>query len=470
MAVPSSGELSLTGIALEMIQNTYQGYVTLNDGQNNLGTIIVGPTSNYPQPTGDNGFYSPIYALQAEDTHPNPLTGITRDTGTPFMGSDGNTARALADISLAGLSGGTVSPGLSRVASAQSPGNPGGAAPVTEAHAQTYLSTDPGGFVSAPGSTIMYTIFRGGSNGSGQHIIGAYIYSYGNSPPEVGSNKFAFSSPTGALSPGDPQSPLQEAPLSVVHPAPIGLNTSNPPANRPLSDPQPPAGPGARMSEFYAYDHDFVPVAPTGVHMGPALFTGPGGTTLHSYNIDLSDPTYAGGTVVNDFEEAYLIFAYKNGSSGPNSFRGDVQITSFSVNGTLEPFAAPFPNSPLEKWFTSTASPSSSTPLPATPANAITAYNNVKPSGLTTSIPSPGTTPTRWNHKPSGGTPSGSTGVSDPTGYIYAETSGGGLNKWYIARLQIANGTFTSNNVSVDVYRHGVNIGSLFVGVELSDD
>ena len=46
MAVPSSGELSLTGIALEMIQNTYQSYVTLNDGQNNVGDILVGPTSN----------------------------------------------------------------------------------------------------------------------------------------------------------------------------------------------------------------------------------------------------------------------------------------------------------------------------------------------------------------------------------------------------------------------------------------
>ena len=78
-----------------------------------------------------------------------------------------------------------------------------------------------------------------------------------------------------------------------------------------------------------------------------------------------------------------------------------------------------------------------------------------------------GTTSTRWNYRPSGGTPSGSTGVSDPTGYIYAETSSGGTNKWYIARLQIANGTWSSNLVSVDVYRHGVNIGSLFVGVEV---
>ena len=466
MAVPSSGELSLTGIALEMITNTYQSYVTLNDGQNNLGDIIVGPTSNYPQSTGDNGFYSPIYALEAEDTHPNPLTGITRDTGTPFMGADGNSARALADISLAGLHGGTASPGLSRVASSQSPFNPGGAAPVTEAHAQTYLSTDPGGFVSAPGSTIMYTIFRGGSNGSGQHIIGAYVYSYGNSPPEVGPNKFAFSSPAGALTPGDPQSPLQEAPLSVVHPAPIGLNTSNPPANRPLAPPATPTNPGARMSEFYDYDHDFQAAASPGVYMGPALFTGPGGTTLHTYNIDLSSSDYANGTLTGGYPGAYLIFAYKNGSSGPNSFKGDLQVTEFDVNGTTEDFAPPYPHAPTQKWFTSTASPSSSTPLPATPANAVTAYNNIKSS--MSGIPgTPGGTPTRWNYRFSGGTPSSSTGVSDPTGYIYAETSGGGTNKWCITRLQIPNGTWSSNDVSVDVYRHGVNIGSLFVGVEL---
>ena len=467
MAVPSSGELSLTGIALEMIQNTYQSYVTLNDGQNNVGDILVGPTSNYPQPTGDNGFYSPIYALQAEDTHPNPLTGITRDTGTPdqpFLAADTSTARALADISLAGLHGGTASPGLSRVANSQSPLNPGGAAPVTEAHAQTYLSTDPGGFVSAPGSTIMYTIFRGGSNGAGQHIIGAYVYSYGNNPPEVGPNKFAFVDPAGNISPGDPQSPLQEAPFSAVHPAPIGLNTSNPPANRPLAPPATPTNPGARMSEFYDYDHDFVPAASPGVYMGPALLSGQGGTTLHTYNIDLSDAGYAGGTLTGGYPGAYLIFAYKNGSSSPNSFRGDVQVTEFDVNGTTEDFTPPYPSAPTEKWFTSTASPGSSTPLPATPANAVTAYDNIKSS---MSAIASGTTSTRWNYRPSGGTPSGSTGVSDPTGYIYAETSSGGTNKWYIARLQIANGTWSSNLVSVDVYRHGVNIGSLFVGVEL---
>ena len=84
-----------------------------------------------------------------------------------------------------------------------------------------------------------------------------------------------------------------------------------------------------------------------------------------------------------------------------------------------------------------------------------------------TAVPSPGASPTRWNHRPSGKPPSSGTGVTDPTGYIYAETSGGGTNKWYIARLQIANGTWSSNDVQVGVYREGVNIGSLFVGVEL---
>ena len=55
-----------------------------------------------------------------------------------------------------------------------------------------------------------------------------------------------------------------------------------------------------------------------------------------------------------------------------NLFR-DVQVTAWA-NGTLEPFAPPYPSSPLEKWQTSTQGPviNPRDPLPATPANAIT--------------------------------------------------------------------------------------------------
>lgn len=464
MAVPSSGELSLTGIALEMIQNKYQSHVTLSPGQIGQGGIQIGPDANYPQPGGDAGFYSPIYALTEEEM-PTPGRGtptfVTRGNNpggvSPFMQGDASTARAIADISLSGMSGMTDGP--STVGTAQT--LPAGAAPVTTAHEKTYLN--PGVFVGA--STIMYTIYRGGSDGSGNHIIGAYVYSAGSAPPEVGPNQFTYVNPAGQTSDGGP---TQDAPHTAVHPAPIGINTTNPTTNRPLTESP---SLGTRMSEFYSYDHDYVAPATTGVHFGPALFTGNGGTSLYTYNIDLDDPTYAGGPVIGVGSTQYLIFSYKNGVNSPspttNFFHGDVQVTSFTVNGTLEPFAAPYPSAPTEKWFTTTTpSVNPVTPTAATTGGAEYAYNQHKSTGFGTAIPSPGTSGGRWNHKPSGAPGSSNTGVSDPTGYIYAETSSpAAYGTWFMARLNI---TFTSNAVQLQVYRNGGNVGSLFVGIELA--
>ena len=469
MAVPGSGELSLIGIALEMIQNKYQDHVTLSPGQSGLGGIQIGPSPNYPQPTGDNGFYSPIYALQSEDapsTVRGTPTGITRDTNpigeNPFMQGEASEARAIADISLSGMS--SMTEGQSKVAAAQT--LPAGAAPVTDAHENTY--DNPGAFVGA--STIMYTIYRGGSDNSGNHVIGAYVYSTGTSPPVIGSNKFTYVNPSGQASDGNP---IQAAPHTVVHPAPIGINTTNPLSNRPRGgSPIPTPNLGTRMSEFYSYDHDYVAPATTGVHFGPALFTGNGGTSLYTYNIDLADPTYASGPVIQVGGDQYLVFAYKNGFNSPspttNFFHGDIQVTSFSVNGTLEPFAAPFPSSPTEKWFTTTTpSVNPVTPTAATTGGAEYAYNQHKSTGFGTAIPSPGSSGGRWNHKPSGAPGSSNTGVSDPTGFIYAETSSpSAYGTWFIARLQVS---FTSDSVQVQLYRKGENVGSMFVGVDLQD-
>ena len=470
MAVPSSGELSLTGIALEMIQNKYQSHVTLSPGQSGLGDIQIGPSPNYPQPTGNNGFYSPIYALQSEDA-PSTIrgtpAGITRDQNpigeNPFMQGDAETSRAVADISLAAISG--MTEGQSKVAAAQT--LPAGAAPVTDAHEKTY--NNPGVFVGA--STIMYTIYRGGSDNSGNHVIGAYVYSAGTAPPVIGSNHFTYVNPAGQTSDGNP---IQDAPHTVVHPAEIGINTANPLSNRPRGgSPIPTANLGTRMSEFYSYDHDYVAPATTGVHFGPALFSGNGGTSLYTYNIELDDPTYAGGPVIGVGGDQYLVFAYKNGVSSPspttNFFHGDIQVTSFSVNGSIEPFGAPFPNTPTEKWFTTkTPGVNPATPNAATTPGATNAYNQHKSSGFGTAIPSPGSSGGRWNHKPSGAPGSSNTGVSDPTGYIYAETSSpAAYGTWFMARLNV---NFTSNDVQLQVYRNGGNVGSLFVGIDIEEE
>tara|TARA_B100000902_G_scaffold368828_1_gene392502 strand:- start:2180 stop:4045 length:1866 start_codon:yes stop_codon:yes gene_type:complete len=479
MAVPSSGELSLTGIALEMIQNKYQSKVTLSPGQSSQGQTLLAPAPEYPAP-GGGGFYSPIYALQGEDVGAPNLANpayITRETNpdgdSPFMLVDAATTRAISDISLAGMSG--MTEGQSMVAGAQSadggpdPPYPGGA-PITKAHQRTYLSTNPGGFLWQPSgaSTIMYTIYRGGSNGSGTHVVGAYVYSGGNAPPVVGSNQFVYVDPVGTTSDGGP---TQEFPMTSTHPAPIGINTANPTANRPQAPPSPVGG--TAMSEFYSYDHDYVAPATTGVHFGPALFSGNGGTSLYTYNIDLADPTYAGGPVQSVGDTQYLIFAYKNGvnpppSTPPRHYNGDVQVTTFSVNGTMEPFGSPYPSAPTEKWFTTTMpAVATSVGRAATTAGAGQAYNDQESVIGNTAVPSPSNQAGRWNHKPSGKGPSGQTGVSDPTGFIYAETSSpSAYGTWFIARLQVS---FTSDSVQVQLYRKGENVGSMFVGVDLQD-
>ena len=93
MAVPSSGELSLAGIALEMIHNLYQAHNPLPPGPNQVNNVsLIGPTSNYPQATGQNGIYSPVYALYAEDGGYGNVNRKTRTAAPPgdipFMRSD----------------------------------------------------------------------------------------------------------------------------------------------------------------------------------------------------------------------------------------------------------------------------------------------------------------------------------------------------------------------------------------------
>jgi len=470
MAVPSSGELSLAGIALEMIQNLYQAHNPLPPGPDQVNNAsLIGPAPNYPQTPGPDGIYSPVYALYAEDTsYYGFLAHKTRKNAPPgdypFMWTDGSDARALADISLGGMSNATY-PFSSGVMAAGSPGPvANGSGPRSNAHIETYefSSTGLGPTGIDARSTIMYTIFRGGSDGAGSHIIGAYVYTSGTGGVSGGPDKFVFVDPDGDIN--EPSHPEQEAPATVVHPATIGINTANPSANRPNGAT---ATNSSAMSEWYGYDHDYVAPADPGVHIGPALFSGDGSTTLYTYNIDLSDPDYAGGPVVGIGGTQYLIFAYKNGGPTPpaiNLFRGDVQVTTFSVNGTLEPFAPPYPSTPLDKWQTSIQGPviNPRDPLPATPANAVTVYNAI-PSWTT--VPGPATTAGRWNYK-TGSTPSGGTGVTDPGGYMYAETSSGAFGRWYIARLQVS---FTSDDVQLQVYRLGGNVGSLFVGIEIED-
>ena len=479
MAVPSSGVLSLTGIALEMVQNNYIAYDPMADGQNNLGEIIVGEVPDFPQPTGDNGFYSPIFALYSEDpNHIGPGSNRLAKTridvstpgagpassGDPYMTSDGSTVRAIADISLAGMSAGAYGYG-SRVAHAGRPSGPG-TSPVTSAHSQTY-QWGTGKFLSGTegNSTIAYTIFRGNTD---LQDVGAYVFAssaYGGDP--TASHVYILTD--GDLEPGG--SP-DSVPYTVVHPGSIdGINTANPSANRP-SDP---SG-QANMSEWYSYDHDAVALATAGFHASTALFTGDGGTSIYHYTKNISD--FADGDVVG-LPSSFtfnLVLMHKQAASGGQPYQADLQLTGVKYNGATYPLANPFPSNwtpgSETQWLTTMTPPGPSSqntqpfdPTPATTAGAETVFNGIPSRAPVSTAGTPG----KWNWQADGEGPSSSTGVPDPTGAFFFESSSGTRrNEWSILETTTIT-NLTSDSITFSMYRFGAGIGTAFMGIRISE-
>ena len=149
--------------------------------------------------------------------------------------------------------------------------------------------------------------------------------------------------------------------------------------------------------------------------------------------VDISD--YSGATV-------RLVFNYKNGSG----FRGDLQLDAIALDGTTYSF-----ENTGDSFQTS--------------ASGESTYAGVSWQTLST-----GTTNARWNVD-SGGTPSGSTGLtSGAVGsyYIYAETSSPadeqGYNFW-LRSPQVTLGS--SPTLTYYVARSGSNIGSLGIYLDV---
>ena len=478
MAVPSSGELSLTGIALEMIHNNYIAYDPMGDGQNNLGEIIIGEVPDFVQPSGENGIYSPIYALYSEDpNHVGPGSNRLAKTridvstpgagpstsGDPYMTSDSSTARAIADVSLAGMSAGSYGFG-SRVGHPNSPLNPG---PVTNAHSQTYQYGSGKFFTGSEGnSTISYTIFRGNTD---NQTVGAYVFAsspYGGDPTE----NHVYILTDGDVAPdGSPDS----VPYAVVHPGSVtGINTNNPSANRP-SDP---SG-QANMSEWYSYDHDAIALATAGFHASAALFTGDGSTSLYHYTKNISTDI-ADGDVVNlpsDFT-FNLVLMHKQAASGGQPYQADLQLTGVKYNGATYPLASPFPSnwSPGSEtqWLTTMTPPGPSSqntqpfdPTPATTAGAETVFNGIPSRAPVSTAGTNG----KWNWQADGEGPSSSTGVPDPTGGFFFESSGGTRrNEWSILETTTIT-DLTSDSITFSIYRFGAGIGTAFMGIRITE-
>ena len=480
MAVPSSGELSLTGIALEMIQNNYIDYDPMGDGQNNLGETLIGTAPDFPQPTGDNGIYSPIYALYSEDpSHIGPssnrLAKTRFDVSTPgagpaasndpYMLNDASTARAIADVSLAGMSAGAYGFG-SRVGHPNSPLNPG---PVTSAHSQTYQYGSGKFFTGTEGnSTIAYTIFRGNTDTGG---INAFVFAsspYGGDPSET----YQYVDPSGDVQPGG--APGGVPVENEVHPGSTdGINTVNPSANRPSN----PSG-QANMSEWYSYDHDAVALATAGFYASTALFTGDGGTSLYHYTKNISD--FANGDVVNlpsDFSFS-LVLMHKQAASGGQPYNADIQLTGVKYNGATYTLANPFPANWTPGGFTnwlyagpgaaySSQRTTSFDPTPATTAGAETVFNGVPSrTAVHPGSPAPGAAG-KWAWQADGEGPSGGTGVPDPTGAFYWESSSGTRrNEWSILETpEIAD--ITNDSITFSMYRFGAAIGTAFMGIRI---
>jgi len=235
---------------------------------------------------------------------------------------------------------------------------------------------------------------------------------------------------------------------------PVTINTNSTDYPGPYSSP---TSGDVNMGDWYGYDHDAAGVASADTYTGPALFAGDGGTSLFTYNIDLSGPTYAGSTIVTTTGRLFL--AYRSGTS----YTGDIQLTTITYNSpnVQVDFKSPWPSPPAESWQTNPSTGHSTTP--ATSANATLAYDGLVSTGFT-SVTNTTSSTKRWNYRPTGEGPSSNTGITDPTGAIYAETSSS-PSRWMIARSPSI--TFTSDDVTLKMYRWGATVGTCFFGVQI---
>jgi len=349
--------------------------------------------------------------------------------------------------------------------------------PTTLAYRQTYgVGPDPDGVLVSPGetdSTIMYTIFRAGSDIEA-HIVSHTpgLYSPHPRAPAGSPNPAVTFVDSGATVTAydDAQHDADD-----MQPAPTSINTNNPSDNRPDTTS---STNQAAMSEWYSYDHDAVALATAGFYASTALFTGDGGTSLYHYTKNVSD--FANGDVVNlpaTFNVS-LVLMHKQAATGTQPYHADLQLTTVKYNGGTYPLANPFPSNWTPGGFTnwlyagpgasfSSQRTTSFDPTPATTAGAETVFNGV-PSRAAVHPGSPAPSAAgKWNWQADGEGPSGGTGVPDPTGGFYWESSSGTrYNEWSILETPGLSG-LTSDSVTFSMYRFGSAIGTAFMGIRI---
>lgn len=198
-----------------------------------------------------------------------------------------------------------------------------------------------------------------------------------------------------------------------------------------------------------------------------ALFTADGGTSLKTFDIDFSSSDYANGTIVGETVEIYFMYTTKISNQG---WQGDPQLYRYDITGTNgSNLLNPNNYSGYVNW----RQASSNQSVGYSESNRYQYQldsGSYKVSGLTFSLNFQTSTSSygKWVRRSSGGTPSGSTGVS-ASGYVYYEASSTGyaLNQIKATFIRHNSFTATSDTMRFQWYNYGSQIGSLNVGIRV---
>ena len=194
-----------------------------------------------------------------------------------------------------------------------------------------------------------------------------------------------------------------------------------------------------------------------------ALFTGNGGTSLKTYDIDFSSSDYANGSIVGETVEVYFMYTTKQSSQG---WRGDPQLYRYDLTGT-DGSNLLNPNNNYSDWRQTSSNPVS---VGTSRYQYQMDSGSYKVSALTFSQSLQTSTSAygKWVRKSSGGTGSSGTGVS-ASGYFYYEASSSGYDRFGIKASFLRHESFTatSDSMRFQWYNYGSQIGSLNVGIRV---
>jgi len=203
---------------------------------------------------------------------------------------------------------------------------------------------------------------------------------------------------------------------------------------------------GTPFSYSVSYSSGTVPNAiSTGLYLNSsAISSGDKGTSVQTITFDLSGSAYVGSSIIG--ETGRIVFKYVSGTS----FTGDMQIVQVTTNGSNSNVGVSYTS-----WQRNTT-------------DFVTDY----PASNGWSTVGTSLIYGNWSIR-SGGTSSSGTGVVPSSTYggvslLFETTNPGFPTK--TGFLRGPNTTFTSNSVTVSFYAYGATMGSLYAGVEITEN